>query len=374
MVPVSFASPPATSVRPSDGRILQPPAGSGRAGPGVTTSTWPGGYAPKMSSARPSVEHAAIVYNPLAVPLDRVRGLVELQEHRHGWGASQWFATDREDSGRAAAVRALDGAPSVIIVAGGDGTTRIVAEVVLGSGLPIALLPFGTANLLARNLELPLGDLAASVAAAFGGATRPVDVGVVDVEDDDGAWSTRMFLVMAGIGLDAEMARTTSTLAKRIIGWLAYVPPIARSLLANRPLDLRYRIDGGRFRTARAHTVIIGNCGTLTGGMLLLPEAAVDDGLLDVVMLRPARRLGWARIGARLTAQGIAHRSRFGRGVLRLAPGLHALVYARGRQFEVRFETPYGVQLDGDSVGLARSARISLRHRALRVCVAEDQG
>lgn len=323
-----------------------------------------------MSSAGPSADHAAIVYNPVTVPLDRVRGVVEEEERRHGWGASQWFATAREDSGRGAAARALAGAPSIVIVAGGDGTARIVAEAALGSGTPFALLPFGTGNLLARNLGLPLGEPTASVAAAFSGATRPVDVGVAELEDEAGEWTTRMFLVMAGIGLDAEMARTTSTLAKRIIGWLAYVPPIARSLLAHRPLDLRYRIDGGRIRTARAHTVIIGNCGTLTGGMLLLPEAALDDGLLDVVMLRPARRLGWARIGARLTAQGVAHRSRFGRSMLRLAPGLHALVYARGRTFEVRFGTPYGVQLDGDSVGLARSARIGLRPGALRVCVA----
>lgn len=323
-----------------------------------------------MSFAGPSADHAAIVYNPVTVPLDRVRGVVEEEERRHGWGASQWFPTAREDAGRGAAARALAGAPSVVIVAGGDGTARIVAEAALGSGTPFALLPFGTGNLLARNLGLPLGEPTASVAAAFSGATRPVDVGVAELEDEAGEWTTRTFLVMAGIGLDAEMARTTSTLAKRIIGWLAYVPPIARSLLAHRPLDLRYRIDGGRIRTARAHTVIIGNCGTLTGGMLLLPEAALDDGLLDVVMLRPARRLGWARIGARLTAQGVAHRSRFGRSMLRLAPGLHALVYARGRTFEVRFGTPYGVQLDGDSVGLARSARIGLRPGALRVCVA----
>jgi diacylglycerol kinase family enzyme len=324
-----------------------------------------------MSSDGSSADHAAVVFNPAAVPLDLVRVAVEAEERRRGWATSQWFATDREDSGRRAALRALAGSPSVIVVAGGDGTVRSVAGAALESGTPIALLPFGTGNLLARNLGLPLGELAASVAAAFGGETRPVDVGVAELEDEEGRWSARMFLVMAGIGLDAEMARTTSPLAKRIIGWLAYVPPIARSLLANRALDLTYRIDGGRTRTARAHTVIIGNCGTLTGGMLLLPEATLDDGLLDVVMLRPARRLGWARIGTRLTVQGIAHRSRFGRSLLRLAPGLRDLVYAQGRRFEVRFEIPCAVQLDGDGVGLARRARISLRHHALRVCVAE---
>ena len=327
-----------------------------------------------MSPDRSSVDHAAVIFNPAAVPLDRVRVAVEAEERRRGWASSQWFATDRGDSGRSAALRALAGAPSVIVVAGGDGTVRVVAGVALGSGIPIALLPFGTGNLLARNLGLPLGELSVSVAAAFGGETRPVDVGVAEIQDEEGTWSTRVFLVMAGIGLDAEMARTTSPLAKRIIGWLAYVPPIARSLLANRALGLTYRIDGGRTRAARAHTVIIGNCGTLTGGMLLLPGAAPDDGLLDVVMLRPARRLGWARIATRLTAQGIAHRSRLGRSMLRLAPGLRALVYAQGRQFEARFEIPCAVQLDGDGAGLARRARVGLRHHALRVCVAGGPG
>lgn len=327
-----------------------------------------------MSSEARTADHAAIIYNPIKVPLDRMRDAVQEQESRQAWGASRWFPTDRHDSGRSAARRALAASPSVVIVAGGDGTVRAVAGVVLDSGTPLALLPFGTGNLLARNLGLPLGDVTAAVAAAFGGLTRPVDVGVVEFADEVGAQSTEIFLVMAGIGLDAEMARTTRPLAKRLLGWLAYVPAIARSVLANRPLDLTYRVDDGPTRTARAHTVIIGNCGTLTGGMLLLPEATFDDGLLDVVMLRPSRRLGWARIGTRLTVQGVARRSRVGRGMLRLAPGLRALTYAQGRRFEVRFAIPYVVQLDGDSMGLARTARISLDRRALHVCVEDDRG
>ncbi|ASK66038.1 transcriptional regulator [Brachybacterium avium] len=327
-----------------------------------------------MSSEARTADHAAIIYNPVTVPLDRMRDAVEEQEERRAWSPSRWIPTDRYDSGRSAACRALATSPSVIIVAGGDGTVRAVAGVVLDSGTPLALLPSGTGNLLARNLGLPLGNVTAAVEAAFGGLTRPVDVGVVEFEDEKAARSAEIFLVMAGIGLDAEMARTTRPRAKRFLGWLAYVPAIARSVLANRPLDLTYRVDDGPTRTARAHTVIIGNCGTLTGGMLLLPAASVDDGLLDVVMLRPARRIGWARIGTRLTVQGVAHRSRFGRGMLRRAPGLRTLAYAQGRRFEVRFANPHVVQLDGDSMGLARTARISLDHRALHVCVEDDCG
>lgn len=324
-----------------------------------------------MSSPGAVADHAALIYNPVKVPLQRVRRVIEEQERLHGWDRTRWFETDREDSGRRAAQRALESSPSVIIVAGGDGTVRAVAEIVLDSGTPIALLPFGTGNLLARNLGLPRGDVRASATAAFGGATRPVDVAIADLYDEAGRRTTQVFLVMAGIGLDAEMAEFTSARAKQQLGWLAYVGPIARSVLAHRLFRLRYRIDGGRISSARAHTIIVGNCGILTGNMLLLPAAEIDDRLLDVVMLRPKGRFAWARIGTRLTVQGLAHRSRFGRSMMRLAPRLRALVYAQGRQFDVRFEVPHTVQLDGDSYSSVISAGISVHPAVLRVCIDE---
>lgn len=319
------------------------------------------------------IGHAAVVYNPVKVPLDRVRRAVEERESRHGWAETRWYETGALDSGLRAAEAALATDPAVVMVAGGDGTVRTVAEAVYPSGTPLALVPAGTGNLLARNLGLPLNDIGTSVAAAFAGTTRAVDVAVAEFEDEGGAQRTHAFLVMAGIGLDAEMAENTSALAKKHLGWLAYVTPIARSIVANRLFHLDYRIDDGHTRSARAHTVIVGNCGTLTGNMLLIPTAKVDDGLLDVVMLRPKGRFGWAGIGTRLSIQGVAHRSRFGRSVLRLAPDLRALAYAQGRRFDVHFETPHGVELDGDSFGLVVRARITVRPGALHVCVSQDE-
>lgn len=315
--------------------------------------------------------HAAVVYNPVKVPLARVRRAVEAQESEHGWGASRWHETSSDDAGQRAAEEALAQGPAVVIVAGGDGTVRTVGGVLQGSATPMALLPFGTGNLLARNLGLPLNDVDASVAAAFSGSTRAIDVAVAELEDEAGARTRHPFLVMAGIGLDAAMAEHTNLLAKRHLGWLAYVPAIARSITANRLLHLRYRIDGAPSRAALAHTVIVGNCGTLTGSMLLLPAAAVDDGLLDVVMLRPKNRMGWAGIGTRLTLQQMTHRSGFGRRMLELAPEVHALAYAQGRQFDVRFDLPHLVQLDGDGFGTIVRARITVQPGSLRVAVAE---
>ena len=318
-------------------------------------------------------KHAAIIYNPVKLPIDRIRRTVDAEAHRHGWDESGWYATSSDDSGRRAAEDALTGDPAVVIVAGGDGTVRTVAEAIHESGTPLAVLPTGTGNLLARNLGLPLGDIDRSIRIAFSGMTRRIDLAVAELEDEAGERSRHVFLVMAGIGLDAEMAANTSALSKRRLGWFAYVTPIARSIMANRQFHLRYRIDGGHIRSARAHTIIAGNCGTLTGNMLLLPAALIDDGLLDVIMLRPTGRFGWARIGTRLTVQGLAHRSRFGKRMLRLAPDLQALVYAQGREFEARFDLPRGVQLDGDGFGPIVAARITIRPSALRVRVEDDE-
>ncbi|HEY0117941.1 MAG TPA: diacylglycerol kinase family protein [Cellulomonas sp.] len=313
--------------------------------------------------------HAAVVYNPVRFPLDRVRRAVQEQELLHHWSRSQWYQTSSDDSGRRAAQDALTDQPAVVIVAGGDGTVRTVAEVVHPTGTPLALLPAGTGNLLARNLGLPLNDVDRCVRIAFDGTTRTIDVATAELEDESGQRSGREFVVMAGIGLDAEMAEHASAVAKRHLGWLAYVTPIARSIIANRLFHLDYRIDAGHTATTRAHTIIVGNCGTLTGNMLLIPTAVLDDGLLDVVMLSPKGRFGWAGIGTRLTLQGIAHRSQFGRKMLQLTPDLRALAYAQGRQFDVRFETPHGIELDGDSFGLVVRARITVNRGALQVCV-----
>lgn len=311
--------------------------------------------------------HAAVVYNPTKGPIERLRRAVAAQEESAAWGETCWYETRGDDSGRAAAERALADGAEVVIVAGGDGTVRAVAEVVQGTGIPVALLPTGTGNLLARAMSMVINDIEACIAAAFSGDARSVDVGIAELEGESGERHTHVFLVMAGIGLDAEMAQNTNALAKKHLGWLAYITPIARSVMANRLFHLDYRIDGGRVRSTRAHTVIVGNCGTLTGNMLLIPRAIIDDGLLDVVMMRPKGRLGWAGIGTRLTLQGIARRSRFSRRLLEATPDLHALAYVQGRKFEARFDIPHVIQLDGDSFGHVTRARISVRPGALRV-------
>ena len=323
--------------------------------------------APADSATRQ--RHAAVVYHPVKTPLDRFRPVVAECEAQHGWAQTRWYETGSNDLGRTAVEDALASAPAVVMVAGGDGTVRAVAEAMQGTAIPIALVPLGTGNLLARDVGAPLDDITACVAAAFSNEERSVDVGLAELEDESGSRRRHAFMVMAGIGLDAEMAESTSTIAKKHLGWFAYVPPIARSVIANKLFRLDYRIDGGRARSTRAHTVIVGNCGTLTGNMLLIPAAIIDDGLLDVVMMRPTGRFGWARIGTRLTLQGLARRSPFSRKLLQQTPDLHSLAYVQGRRFEARFDAPHLMELDGDSFGHVIRVRVSIRPAALLVRV-----
>jgi len=321
-------------------------------------------------SAAETRRHAAVVYNPIKARLDPIRSAVIDQERANGWDRTRWYETSSADSGRSAAAQALGEQPAVVVVVGGDGTVRAIAEVMHGTGIPVALLPAGTGNLLARELSTPLNDVAACIAAAFTGDDRGIDVGTADLEDETGTRSTHAFVVMAGIGLDADMAQHTSAIAKKHLGWLAYVTSIARSIIRNRLFHLNYRIDDERVSSTRAHTVIVGNCGTLTGNLLLLPAAVIDDGLLDVVMMRPEGAFGWARIGTRLTLQGIARQSRVTGSMMRRTPDLLSLAYVQGRQFEARFDTPHVIELDGDSFGHVTRVRMSLHPGALLVRVA----
>ncbi len=308
-----------------------------------------------------------MVYNPAKVDVARLRALVAAAETRAQYDPALWFETAPEDDGARAAIDAAAERPAVILVAGGDGTVRAVAEQVAESRIPLAVVAAGTGNLLARALGLPLNDLPAAVASAFTGTARPLDVGRVTLQHADGSVASHAFLVMAGIGLDARMAAGTNPRLKKRLGWLAYADPIGRSVIANSDFAVHYRLDDGRRHSTRAHTVIVGNCGTLTGGLLLIPEARPDDGILDTVILRPRGAGGWMQIGLRLGFARFLHRTATGKLLRQLIRQPYALRYSRARQISVTFNSAQEVELDGDSFGAITGAKITVRPGALRL-------
>jgi diacylglycerol kinase family enzyme len=295
---------------------------------------------------------AAVVYNPVKVDVETLRPVVEAEELAAGWEPTLWFETTVEDPGGGQAREALEAGATMVLAAGGDGTVRAVAEALQGTGASLALLPSGTGNLLARNLSLTLNDLGHSVHSAFAGGDRSIDVALSDIYREDGSHERRAFLVMAGFGIDAKMLAATDDELKAKVGWLAYVKALATVLRDKNLLRLRFRMDGEPVRRMSAHTLIIGNAGSLPGNILLLPEAAVDDGQLDVVILRPEQIIGWLQIIVKVVWEnGVLSRTPLGRKLR--TREVKALNYLRGRELRVRLSHPEEVELDGDPFGKA---------------------
>jgi diacylglycerol kinase (ATP) len=316
---------------------------------------------------------AAVVYNPVKVDIADLRGVVDAQAEQAGWAPSLWFETSEEDPGGGQARQAVADGADVVLAAGGDGTVRAVAEALRGTGVPIALLPSGTGNLLARNLDLSLANLPGSVATAFTGADRHIDLGLVDIERADGARDQHVFLVMAGLGLDAKMIANTNPELKRRVGWLAYVDAIFRSLRGDNRVRIRFRLDDEPPRSLRVNTILIGNCGSLPANILLLPEAAVDDGLFDIVALRPEGFFGWVQIWVKIVWEnGVLRRTSVGRKLMGSNKEVRTLRYLKGKQIIVRPETPQEFELDGDGFGIARAVRAWVDPLALTVKIPAD--
>ncbi|TFD31546.1 diacylglycerol/lipid kinase family protein [Cryobacterium cryoconiti] len=310
----------------------------------------------------PVVRRAAVVYNRLKVDPERLRASVSRAEGAAGWAESLWFSTSADDAGQAAARLALAQGANLVLAAGGDGTVRAVAQVLRGSGVPLAVVPLGTGNLLARNLRLPLSSLDEATTIAFTGLDKPIDVGVASVRSEDGTTSDHVFLVMAGIGIDAQMIASTRPDLKKKVGWLAYVDAVARVLPRVKPFPIRYSLNGRPHRPAHVSTILIGNCGQLPGNIQILPDARIDDGILDIAMLQPKGFLGWLTIWRRVTWEnGVLRRSAVGRRILERTESTTARVMTTLQAADVRIvlAEAHDFEIDGDALGPVRS--VSMR-------------
>ncbi len=311
---------------------------------------------------------AAIIYNPTKVDLDALRKAVALEESLNGWMETVWWATSEDDPGEEVGRRAINHPVDLVLVAGGDGTVSAVADSLRGSKIPLAIIPSGTGNLLARNLLLTLDDLQYSVNAAFSGDDRDIDIGVVEVKRENGSTDRHAFLVMAGVGIDAKMIENTDPELKSRIGWLAYLLAIFKALQDKSQLRFRYTFDETDTGMVRAHSLIIGNCGTLPGNIWLLPDAAIDDGLFDIVFLRPQGYFGWVQIWIKVALEyGVVRRTKIGRKLLGNDKEIRALRYNTATTFSATFDQLEVIELDGDTFGKTTELCRSIEPKALTV-------
>jgi diacylglycerol kinase family enzyme len=302
-----------------------------------------------------------VVVNPTKVDVDEARETLSEAAASAGLPAPHLVETTEDDPGFGQTREALAAGAELVCALGGDGTVRAVAQVLVGTGVSLGLLPGGTGNLLARNVGGGVDSLADAARIALTGRDRTIDVGWMIIDPSDGqrsgipeaADNVYCFTVMAGVGFDAQMMADAPEDVKDKAGWAAYLASGGQHL-KDEPFSLDLVVDGRTTATSEARTVVVGNCGELTGGMVLLPDALVDDGRLDVATVSPESLAQWIGMAARVLAKRDEGQ---------------ALERVSGQDITVRVDPPQLCEVDGDVLTGASEVRFVVQPAGLVVRV-----
>ena len=273
-------------------------------------------------------------------------GLLELRRRLEESGVDDplWYEVPKSRKVPKQVKRALDEGAELVFAWGGDGTVQRCVDVLAGTGTPLAIVPAGTANLLATNLGIP-DDIADAVRVGLEGLQRKIDVGRVNGE---------RFAVMAGAGLDAAMIKDADAGLKDQIGRVAYVWTGARNL-RGKAFGAKIRVDGTSWFDDTASCILVGNVGRLFAGVEAFEDAKPDDGSLELGVVTAEGLVEWARTIAR-TAVGSAEKS----------PFVHV---TRAREIEISFGRKVLYELDGGDREKTRSLEVEVEPGAIAICV-----
>lgn len=276
-------------------------------------------------------------------------GLAELRKTLAAYGISDppWQEVPKSKYVPERVLKLVDEGVDLLFVWGGDGTVQRAIDALAGRPVTIAILPAGTANLLATNLGLP-EDLEECVRIGLHGARRSLDAGKVNGEH---------FGVMAGAGLDALMIRDADAGLKDKVGRIAYVWTGAKNVRLE-PVKMTIEVDGHPWFQDKASCVLVGNVGDVLGGLTVFPEASPDDGRLDIGVVTADGAWEWARTMGRAVA-----------GDVSASPFVQTTT---GRSFEVRLTAAMPYQLDGGDRKKTKKLKIKVKPGAITVCVPEE--
>ncbi|HEY4412199.1 MAG TPA: diacylglycerol kinase family protein [Gaiellaceae bacterium] len=244
--------------------------------------------------------------------------------------------------------RALEQGAELVFVWGGDGMVQRSVDVLAGTGVTLAVIPAGTANLFAANLGIP-EDIDEAVAIGLHGKHRLLDVGRFNGE---------RFAVMAGVGFDAAMIRDAGDGGlKERIGRAAYVLAGSGNLRA-KPFQATIKVDGAPWYKGDASCILIGNVSRIVGGVPAFADARPDDGELDVGVVTAEGLLEWGRMFARVALQKTS-----------TSPFVQT---TRARSVKVKLKQRVLYELDGGARTKAKSFTVKVEPDALQVCVPAE--
>jgi YegS/Rv2252/BmrU family lipid kinase len=240
--------------------------------------------------------------------------------------------------------RALEWGADLLFAWGGDGLVQQCLNELAGTDAALAIVPAGTANLLATNLGIPK-DIDEALDIGLTGERRRLDVGRLNGE---------RFGVMAGAGFDASMISDADGTLKDHLGRAAYVWTGARAL-RTKPFKAKIAIDGASWYSGKASCILVGNVGHLFGGVEVFERAEPDDGMLDIGVVTAAGLVQWGRTLAR-TAAGHPDRSPFVR-------------VTSGRKFDVKLDRKVRYELDGGDRVKTKELKVRIEPKAVTICV-----
>lgn len=343
----------------------------------MTRSTEPETGRVKLDADDVRARPLVVIYNPIKnIDINVFTALVQGMAAEAGYRDVRWSETTIEDSGTGQARQAVADGAGIVIAAGGDGTVRSVAAGLAGSHVALGVVALGTGNLLARNLDLPIASTESMVRIALTGATHPMDIGFLEADpltetertaakkDDDEAEDVpageHAFAVIAGLGFDAAMVGDADAELKSKIGWVAYLASAVKNLAATK---IHAKVTAGEAEEVPidARSIMFANCGKLPGGVVLAPDAELNDGWIDLVVIDTKGGLvGWADLVRRMGLAGI--------GVTHDGlPMTGKIDLKKTRQASVVTEAPARVQVDGDVLGYAASIRARVEPSGLLV-------
>jgi diacylglycerol kinase (ATP) len=259
----------------------------------------------------------------------------------------EWIEIKKGSDAKSVAAKAVKHGVATIIVCGGDGTVRAASEAIVGTPTALAVVPAGTANLFASGLDLPT-DIKEIVAGIARGDRRSVDTALCNGQT---------FNVMAGTGFDVAMLADAEE-SKEKLGTFAYVGAAVRETRHRKMFDAKITVDGNDFFDGPVSCVLVGNSGSLKGGVKAFPEATSTDGKLHVAAVSAVGMREWASL--MVTA------------VMRKPHLSSNSEMADGTEILVKFDKKQRFELDGGVKTKAKKLEFKIRPRSLVVCAPAE--
>lgn len=260
-----------------------------------------------------------------------------------GFEGARWIEIDKGSAATKAAKKALDHHADVVLACGGDGTVRAAAHALVGTSASLAVLPAGTANLFASAMSIS-DDPAEVLQLVTSRQHRTIDTG---------RCNGMTFNVMAGTGFDAAMIDSADEHKERL-GMVAYVRAGTREARRRETFQMSVDVDGDAVFEGPASCVLVGNIGTLKGGVEAFPDASPTDGKLDIAVVTATGLKAWAGV----MVSAVRKRQQ-------LSGHTHLWT---GSTVTVRTDHKHRFELDGGVKGTSKTFEFEVVPKSLVVC------